>query len=281
MRRAALALLVALVGSLAFGSLGLETLAGARSSTTESAGARSSPPEQPSVVEPGEERARVETALAGVAVVIDPGHQLGNHNFPRQTSRLVPAGGFKKPCNSTGTATRSGFPEATFNWRVAVLARDRLRGLGARVVMTRTANREDLWGPCVDERGRRGNALPADLKISIHGDGHDGGHGFHVIAPTDRAPWTHDIFRPSRRLALRVRAELHGAGLPYATYIAGGDGLDFRSDLGTLNLSDIPTIMVELGNMRSAHDAARMTSRDGRALYARALVRGARVWLGR
>jgi len=255
-------------------ALGLDTLAGARGSTTESAGAR------------GEEPARVETALAGVTIVIDPGHQLGNHNFPRQTSRLVPAGGFRKPCNSTGTATRSGFPEATFNWRVAVLVRDRLRALGARVIMTRTANRQDLWGPCVDERGRRGNAVspdgqPADLKISIHGDGHDGGHGFHVIAPTDRAPWTHDIFRPSRRLALRVRAALYGAGLPYATYVAGGDGLDFRSDLGTLNLSDIPTIMVELGNMRSARDAARMTSRDGRAQYARALVRGARAWLAR
>jgi len=217
--------------------------------------------------------------LSGVTIVIDPGHQLGNHNFPRETSRLVPAGGFKKPCNTTGTATDSGFPEATFNWKVAVLVRDRLRALGARVVMTRTANRQDLWGPCVDERGRRGNALPADLKVSIHGDGHRGGHGFHVIAPTDRAPWTHDIYRPSRRLALAVRAALHSAGLPYADYIAGGDGLDFRSDLGTLNLSDIPTVMVELGNMRSAVDARRMTSDDGRDRCARLLVRGIRSYL--
>ena len=38
-------------------------------------------------------------------MVIDPGHQLGNHNFPRKINRLVPAGGFKKPCNTTGTAT--------------------------------------------------------------------------------------------------------------------------------------------------------------------------------
>lgn len=221
--------------------------------------------------------------LSGVTIVIDAGHQLGNHNFPRQTSRLVPAGGFKKPCNTTGTATTGGFAEATLTWKVAVLVRDRLRALGARVVMTRTANRQDLWGPCVDERGRAGNALPpdgrpADLKLSIHADGHAGGHGFHVIAPTDRAPWTHDIFRASRRLALAVRASMHSL-LPYATYTAGGDGLAFRSDLGTLNLSDIPTVLVELGNMRSGRDAARMTSYDGRAAYARALVRGMEAYL--
>ena len=51
-------------------------------------------------------------------MVIDPGHQLGNHNYPAQIGRLVPAGGFRKPCNTTGTATNGGYPEATFTWRV-------------------------------------------------------------------------------------------------------------------------------------------------------------------
>ena len=51
------------------------------------------------------------------------------------------------------------------------------------------------------------------------------------------------------------------AGVPVANYTAGGDGLDFRSDLGTLNLSDIPAAMVELGNMRNPRDARRMTTR--------------------
>ena len=65
-----------------------------------------------------------------------------------------------------------------------------------------------------------------------------------------------------------------------ANYIAGGDGLDVRSDLGTLNLSDVPTVMVELGNMRSAAEARVMTSPTGRARYARGLVAGARAFLG-
>jgi N-acetylmuramoyl-L-alanine amidase len=219
--------------------------------------------------------------LTGRTIVIDPGHQLGNHNYPRRINQLVLAGGFEKPCNTTGTATDGGYPEATFAWQVSRLLKSRLEALGADVRMTRHANRQDRWGPCVDVRGRAGNKLPADLKISIHGDGSyaAGAHGFHVIAPTDRKPWTHDIFRSSRRLARATRAALRAAGLPVANYTAGGDGLDLRSDLGTLNLSDIPTVMVELGNMRNPRDARRMTSRHGRATYARGLVRAVRHFL--
>ena len=220
--------------------------------------------------------------LSGRTVVIDPGHQLGNHRFPAQINRLVPAGGFEKPCNTTGTATNGGYPEATFAWQVSRLLRHRLEALGAVVRLTRHSNREDRWGPCVDVRGRDGNKLPADLKISIHGDGSyaAGARGFHVIAPTDRKPWTHDIFEPSRRMALDTRAALRGVGLRVANYIAGGDGLDFRSDLGTLNLSNIPTVMVELGNMRNPIDAKRMTSPSGRATYARGLAHAVRRFLG-
>jgi N-acetylmuramoyl-L-alanine amidase len=219
--------------------------------------------------------------LEGRFVVIDPGHQLGNHNFPKKINRLVPAGGFKKACNTTGTATNGGYAEATFNFRVAVVLKRRLERAGAAVRMTRGANSQKLWGPCVDVRGRAGNKHPADLKISIHGDGAIGaGPGFHVIAPTDRKPWTHDIFRSSRRLARQVRASFVAAGLPKAKYVAGGDGLDFRSDLATLNLSNVPTVMVECGNMRNATDARRMTSRKGQARYARALTRAVRGFLG-
>ncbi len=225
---------------------------------------------------------RAELPLAGRIIVIDAGHQLGNRNYPAQINALVPAGGFSKPCNTTGTATNAGYPEATFTFRVTMRLRKRLERLGARVILTRTTNRDDRWGPCVDRRGRRGNKVGADLKISIHADGGPAsGRGFHVIAPTNRAPWTDDIFRPSRRLARTVRTALEDKGLVRANYIAGGDGLDFRGDLATLNLADIPTVMVELGNMRNAGDAARMTSVAGRRLYARALARAVRHYLER
>ena len=229
------------------------------------------------------QRVDLRLPLEGRVVVLDPGHQLGNRHFPARIGRPVPAGGFRKPCNTTGTATDRGYPEASFTWDVAQRLRTRLRALGATVVLTRHSNRQDRWGPCVDERGRAGNAIQADLKISVHGDGSHarGAHGFHVIAPVDRAPWTHDIYRTSRHLALATRAALLHLGFARATYVAGGDGLDFRRDLATLNLSDLPTVMVELGNMRNPVDASLMTRPSGRERYAHALADAARHFLER
>ncbi|KHL18949.1 N-acetylmuramoyl-L-alanine amidase [Mumia flava] len=216
--------------------------------------------------------------LAGRVIVIDPGHQLGNARHPAQINQLVPAGGFRKACNTTGTATNAGWPEATFVFRVAKRLRARLRDLGARVVMTRTRNSLKLWGPCVDVRGKlgnrgfRGRARPADAKVSIHADGStSGGRGFHVIVSTKRhrASGTVGFGRDVRR-ALAQR------GFRKANYIAGGDGFDIRGDLATLNLSRIPTVMVELGNMRNRREAKVMHSKRGQKRYARALAAGVR-----
>jgi len=213
--------------------------------------------------------------LAGRTVVVDPGHQLGNSRHLRETTVLVGDGaGGRKACNTTGTATDAGYPEATFAWQVAVAVRDRLRRLGATVLMTRTENSVEEWGPCVDRRGRFGN-VGADLKLSIHGDGSVAGNrGFHVIVatrPGERAA--------SERYAVLTRDALLGAGFSRSNYVGGGSGLDTRGDLGTLNWSRIPTVMVELGNMRDPADAARMTSPAGQRAYAMALAEGARRFL--
>ena len=93
------------------------------------------------------------------------------------------------------------------------------------------------------------------------------------------AAWTADIAAASATLARDVRRGLRRAGLPVATYVAGGDGIDVRGDLATLNLSDVPVVMAELGNMRHPADARRMTSARGRATYAAGLVRGIRAHL--
>jgi N-acetylmuramoyl-L-alanine amidase len=220
--------------------------------------------------------------LAGVRIALDPGHQLGNHNFPAQINRLVPAGGFRKPCNTTGTSTNGGYPEATLVFRVTRLVQARLEALGARVFLTRTRNSQSLWGPCVDARGRFGAKVGALLTVSLHGDGApSSAHGFHVIAPRSRSPWTTDIARPSLRLAKALRGGFDALGIPRSTYIGGGTALSIRSDLATLNLSDVPVAMIEVGNMRNASDAHRMTTRAGRARYAHAVVRGIRAYLSR
>ena len=61
----------------------------------------------------------------------------------------------------------------------------------------------------------------------------------------------------SSRLGVAVRdAFRKGTGLPYSTYI-GSKALDYRNDLGGLNLSTVPKIFIECGNMRNPGEAAK------------------------
>jgi N-acetylmuramoyl-L-alanine amidase len=220
--------------------------------------------------------------LAGKVVLIDPGHQLGNKAHPTQINRLVNAGGFYKACNTTGTATVSGYPESAFAMSVANNLKRRLTALGARVYMTRTVESMSLWGPCVDVRGRWGGKVGADATISIHADGAARTlHGFFVIRPAYRAGWTNDIYSASTLLARDVHTGLRLRGLPNANYY-GGDGFDTRGDLGTLNWSSVPVVMVEMGNMKNATDAGMMktaTRRD--QTYAAGLAKGLTLYLTR
>lgn len=220
--------------------------------------------------------------LAGIRIALDPGHQLGNHHFPARINRQVPAGGFTKPCNSTGTATTSGYPEATLNFAIALNVKRRLEALGATVFLTRNRNSESLWGPCVNTRGEFGEKVGARLAVSLHADGARArARGFHVIAPRSRTPWTNDIAAASLRLARSLRAGLDTRDVPRSNYLGSGTALTVRSDLGTLNLSDVPIAMIEIGNMRNAADARRMTSAQGRSSYVLGVVNGIRRYLSR
>jgi N-acetylmuramoyl-L-alanine amidase len=219
-------------------------------------------------------------ALAGRTVVVDPGHNGANAAHPREIGRLVDAGTLRKACDTTGTQTASGYTEASYNLDVARRLARILRGAGARVVLTRRHNAG--WGPCITERAAIGNRAHADAVLSIHADGGPAsGRGFHIIYPPSIRGLTDDIAAASYRLALDVRAAFRaGTGLPHATYIAR-KGLDRRSDLGGLNLSDVPKVFAETGNMRNATDAALLEDPRFRERAARALARGLIRFLAR
>ncbi len=218
--------------------------------------------------------------LAGRTIAIDPGHQLTETAHPQAINRKVWVG-FWKVCNTSGTATNGGYPEATFTWATSLALKADLEVLGARVRLTRSSNSHLDPSPCIDARGRFGAKVGADLEISLHGDGAASQvHGFFVIKPGLRRGYTDDILRTSNALALSVRSGLSGAGFPVSSSY-GGDGLDVRRDLGTLNMADVPTVMVELGNMRNAGDARCMTSPRCRGRYAQGLADGVRSYLAR
>lgn len=215
--------------------------------------------------------------LAGIVIALDPGHQLGNSN-PAHFDELAVThfnGHETKSCNTSGTATNAGYPEATFNWNVARLVKDQLEALGADVKMTRHSNSMRKWGPCVDERGRFGAKVGADLMLSIHGDGADSsGYGFYVMEPSVIKGWTDDISAKSIRLGKRFVSGMAAAGAPRSTYISGQ--MLITPTISTLNFSDVPVILLESGNMRNPSDAARMSSPAGQRQYADWIVAGLR-----
>ncbi|OBG41499.1 Rv3717 family N-acetylmuramoyl-L-alanine amidase [Mycobacterium sp. E3198] len=206
--------------------------------------------------------------IAGMGVFLDPGHNAVND---ASTSRQVPNGrGGTKQCNTSGTAADDGYPEHAFTWAVVGLISGQLNSMGVRTQLSR--DNDGSAGPCVDERAALANAMRPDAIVSIHADGGPpSGSGFHVnySAP----PLNDSQSGASVQLARTMRDALVQAGFHPSTYI-GSDGLYGRADLAGLNLADYPAVLVELGNMKNAEEAARMESPDGRARYAAAVTQG-------
>ena len=220
-------------------------------------------------------------SLTGRTILLDPGHNPGNSSHTSQINSKVDVGSFRKECDTTGTATNAGYPEASFTLDVARRARTILQAEGAKVVLTQDGDR--AWGPCVDERAERGNQVHADAAVSVHGDGAPGSeYGFHVILPARVVAGKADtasITGPSRALGLRLRDSFAAAtDEPVSTYL-GHDGIDVRGDLGGLNLSQVPKVFIECGNMRNADDARHMTDPRWRQRAAQGIADGLTAFL--
>jgi N-acetylmuramoyl-L-alanine amidase len=221
--------------------------------------------------------------LKGKVVVIDPGHNPGNFRHTAQINRQVDIGTNRKECDTTGTSTNSGYTEAQFTLDVARRLRTLLQRQGATVKLTQDGDRP--WGPCVDERARIGNTAHADAAISIHADGSAAGNrGFHVILPASVHAGTADtrpITAASRALGERVVGRfVRATGMAPANYVGDGTGLVTRGDLGGLNLSTVPKVFIECGNMRDSKDAALLTSGTWRQKAAQGISEGIAGFLG-
>ncbi|MFD3484402.1 N-acetylmuramoyl-L-alanine amidase [Streptomyces sp. NPDC058665] len=234
---------------------------------------------------PGDARpAPGEGPLAGRVVVIDPGHNPGNFKHTTEINKLVDIGTNRKECDTTGTSGNSGYTEAEFTADVSQRLRTLLRKEGATVKLTHDNDRP--WGPCVDERAEIGNKAKADAVISIHADGSAvGNRGFHVILPAlvkSGGADTTKIVAPSRDLGERVAGNfVRTTGSAPSNYLGDDTGLDVRDDLGGLNLSTVPKVFIECGNMRDSKDIALLTSANWRQKAAQGMADGISSFLKR
>ncbi len=214
-------------------------------------------------------------------MLLDAGHSGGYATQAARAASPVPAGGFTKACNTSGTSTDAGYPEHTFAFDVVARAATLLRGRGATVALTRPDDTE--FGPCVDERAAAANRVHADAAVSVHADGAPAsGRGFHVIAPAlapDRGNAAY--LDAGYRLALALRTAFRtSTGEPTATY-TGIDGLVRRSDLAGLNLARVPAVFIECANMRNGQDAGLLTSPQWRQQAAQGVADGVSAFLTR
>jgi N-acetylmuramoyl-L-alanine amidase len=224
---------------------------GASPATTAPAGRGSTGAASPGAAAPGK-------LLAGKIVGIDPGHNGGNFTDPAYIDRLIWNGREEETCDTTGTQTASGYTEARFNFNVARYLRADLEALGARVVMTRT--NDHGVGPCVNRRARILDDAHANVAIDIHADGGPAwGRGFTVLEPVADGPNDH-VIKASDRFGDDVRrALLRRTSMPESDYY-GHDGIEPRDDLAGLNLTMVPKVLIECGNMPNPTDAALLTS---------------------
>ncbi|MGW7818024.1 N-acetylmuramoyl-L-alanine amidase [Streptomyces puniciscabiei] len=251
---------------------------GAPSASARSASASPSAP--PSATDDGKRPSGGSASgpLKGKVVVIDPGHNPGNFQHTAEINRKVDIGTNWKECDTTGTSTNDGYTEARFTLDVAHRLRTLLEKQGATVRLTHDGD-SPAWGPCVDERARIGNQAHADVAISIHADGStEGNRGFHVILPGSvhaGAADTRPIVGPSHDLGARIAGNfVRDTGEPPSNYVGDGTGLVTRTDLGGLNLSTVPKVFIECGNMRDSKDAALLTSGAWRERAAQGISEG-------
>lgn len=228
-------------------------------SPTGSSGSTGSPSSSPSSGKP----------LAGKVVGVDPGHNGLNYAYPAIIDRQIWNGRELENCNTTGTETDSGYTEAQFNFNVATYLAADLRADGARVVLTRTNNHG--VGPCVNRRAQIIDQSHANVAIDIHADGGPAwGRGFTVLEPVADGP-NDKIISAALRFGSYVRAAfLADTPMGESDYY-GHNGTIFRDNLAGLNLTTVPEVLIECGNMRNATDARLLTSPAVQQQIARAL----------
>jgi N-acetylmuramoyl-L-alanine amidase len=192
--------------------------------------------------------------LAGMVVGVDPGHNGDNWNHSSYINQSVWNGREEEACDTTGTQEAGGYTEAQFAFNVAQNLATMLRAAGATVILTRTTNAG--YGPCITERASIVNNAGAHVAVSIHADGGPvDGRGFSILEPVASGV-NDDIISASQVLGVHVRnAFLSETPMPVSDYY-GVNGIVPRDDLGGLNLTTVPKVMVECGNMPNSTDAA-------------------------
>jgi N-acetylmuramoyl-L-alanine amidase len=198
-------------------------------------------------------------SLQGKVICLDPGH----------------------PSENGSGARGKKISEQRANWLVACKLKTLLQARGARVVMTKTKEQEQVSNR---RRAEIANAAGAALMVRLHCDS-AGGPGLAVYYP-DRAGKVKGVAGPSRQViaasaraaramypviikALVGKVKAKGLRTDAATYIGGRQG----ALTGSI-YSRVPVVLVEMVTLSHAGDDAFIASDAGQTTMAKALAAG-------
>lgn len=219
------------------------------------------------------------TLLLGKTIFLDPGHQ-GSAAGHALNARVPDGRGGKKDCQTTGATAVTGVAEHTINWQVVQLVKAGLESQGARVELSRPD--DTGWGGCVDQRAAAASKSGAAVAVSIHADSTSaaadaGKKGFHMIVPTLPIP-NATVNRvqggDGRKASSLMRDAFVKAGFPPANYAGVNNGLQTRSDIAAVNLTAVPAVFIEMGNLSNPVEAKSLSGKDGQLKYAMAITDG-------
>ena len=162
-----------------------------------------------------------------------------------------PDGTSQKTAQSTGTESAGGLLEKDVNLAVALATGKLLEEAGVKVVYTRTTDTE----VSNIERARKANDSSADIFVRIHceGDDNENRRGCYCYCISSGNKWQSTNYQSSHKLCESVLSAFSAkTGMPVDKSFEGGI---FEDDgLTASNWAEMPTALIEMGNMRNSAD---------------------------
>ena len=206
----------------------------------------------------------------GKIVALDPGH---SYVIPAGVEPLGPGSGAMKEKDTYGTlGWATGLKEADLNLAVATKLRTELLGRGYSVILTRENN--DTAVSCVD-RTNVANTIGADAYIRLHGNGDTScKSGALTMCITQANTWQSAHYTDCSRLSEDVLDEYcKETGLPRI-------GVWYVDTLTGNNWAQVPTTLIEMGNMCNGYDDRWMADETHQFTMAEGIANGIDVFFG-
>lgn len=199
-------------------------------------------------------------SLSGKTICIDASHGEFDQN---KKEELAPNTNILKDAFKEGT---KGEVEIEDNITIAVanILKAKLEEKGAKVIMTRTDNKQTMTNI---QKAQFAN--DADICIKLHADGASKtGSGMTVLVPSSKYISDKNLISKSKLLGKTV---LNGA--VYNTG-AKNNGLYANSQMTGFNWSKVPVIILEMGNMTNPSDEKKLADTHYQGKIAKGILEG-------